>query len=119
MRLREPDGSRHLTVALDDVIELELQDIPGAGYLWQLEVTGPLSIAAPRGETEEAILSGPVGAGAFRQWRVVPTGVGQGVVSGERGQPWEPEQRDRAFTLTVNVISAGHRDGGRPRSEPV
>jgi predicted secreted protein len=117
MRLVEPDGSVEVTVASDDVIELALEDIPGSGYLWQLEVTGPLSVGDPQYASQESIRNGPVGAGATRLWRIAPTGCGEGTVRGARGQPWEPLERDREFTLQVNVVSAGHQleSGDRPR----
>lgn len=114
MRLVEPDGSVKVTLTGDEPIELVLEDIPGAGYLWQVDATGPLAVAEPHYPTPETVTDGPVGAGATRLWRINPTGLGHGVVNGVRGQPWEPAERDRQFTIEVEVLPAGHPRGSRP-----
>lgn len=103
MRLVEPSGDRRVQVPADDTLDLVLEDLPGAGFLWTVEASEHLRLEEPTGVDEAEVLEGGVGAGVARVWRVVPRTTGVGTVSGRRGQSWDRSQSDRSFSLTVEV----------------
>lgn len=107
VRLVEPTGASEIAVAAEDVIELELEDIPGAGYLWSVEVSGPATVEEPAFPTASTDEGAPVGGAVHRTWTIVPTGPGRVDVRGHRGQAWDATQRDRSFSLTVAVVERG------------
>jgi predicted secreted protein len=106
MLLEDPSGVSEVTTTVGETIELGLRDLPGAGYLWTVETTGPLRLAEPDAPTKDEILERAVGGETRRLWRVTATGTGAGTIHGRRGQPWDHAQTDLTFTINVTVADA-------------
>ena len=103
MRLENP-GSGSIEVVLGTTFEVILDDLPGAGYLWDVTCSGGLELHS---ETEaEGAPAGPdaaVGGAARRRWTVTATAPGPARLHGAFARPWEAERPEQEFTLEVRV----------------
>lgn len=106
VELREPDGDRSVELAPEEAIDLLLEDLPSAGWRWEVSADGPLrveqAVAVPEPEPGH-------GAPATRRWRVSARGPGRATVRGTRrrvGDDGGADGVDRRFTLHVTVRGA-------------
>ncbi len=105
--IKESDNGRNVALAMGDKVRIELPEIPGAGFLWQLaaadqKVVRLEDFKLPPTAPPDA-LRGAVGGSRIHIFRGVAVGRGSTHIRLEFKRPWEASPPKSTFEIQVSV----------------
>ena len=101
--LTKQDSGKEIEVRLGDIIQIELQEMGGAGYQWHLQDLGTDCVRFDSEETKVPS-DGRLGAPALGRWKFEVTREGSAEIRLDHYRPWEGIGRSTDhFSVRLNV----------------
>ena len=101
--LTKQDSGKEIEVRLGDIIQIELQEMGGAGYQWHLQDLGTDGVKFVSEETKVPS-DGRRGAPALGIWKFEVTREGSAEIRMDHYRPWEGIGRSTDhFSIRLNV----------------
>jgi predicted secreted protein len=104
MTITKKDNGKEMTVKKGDTIQIELEALGGAGFMWEFEDFDEGHLEIVKEETRDVSKEGFTGAAVTKVWQLRVKKAGEAAITMYYYRPWEG--KDKAadkFAITLRI----------------